>query len=124
MPKYWKEEEIALVCKAYIGSTTNSIVKTDQVFHAFSIDLFRQFEIISIPNCEERTYHKRGSRVYPYLRDNVFPTVQKLQKTLRMLYTPNSSSAPEGEKMNMEVSIHCEETKHMEYQYRTYNPNE
>ena len=57
------------------------------------------------------------------LRDNAFPKVQKFQKTLRIVYTSNPSGLSEEEEMNMPVAIHCGETKQMDYQYRSYNPN-
>ena len=79
---------------------------------------------MSSPECEEEIYHKRRSRVYPYLIDNFFPNVHKFQKALRIVYTSNPSGIPEEEKMNMVFAIHCGETKQMDYQYRTYDPNE
>ena len=89
MPKRWKAEEITLACQAYIGTTDNHIVGTDQYFHTFSVDLVDRFKVLSPSNCEPDTYYKHGSRVYPYLRDNVFPEVQKFHKSLRIVLVSN-----------------------------------
>ena len=124
MPTRWKAEEIALACQAYIGATDNPIHGTDQDFHTFSVDLVDRFKTLSSSNCEPDTYYKRGSRVYPYLRDNVFPEVQKFQKALRIVLVSNPTGVTEKEKENMAVAIHCKETKKMEYKYKSYTPSE
>ena len=89
MPKRWKPEEIALACQAYIGATDNPIDGTDQYFHTFSLDLVSRFKLLSPSGCEPDTYYKRGSRVYPYLRDNVFLEVQKFQKATKIVLISN-----------------------------------
>ena len=82
MTKRWKLDDIALACKAYISATNNPINGTYQDFHTFSLDLVDRFKHISPSDYVDGTYSKRGDRVYPYLRDNVFPDVQKFHKAL------------------------------------------
>ena len=124
MPKQWKAEEIVVTCEAYIGATDNPIDSTDQEFHTFTVDLIDRFTVLSSPTCEPDTYYKRGFRAYPYLRDNVFPGVQKFQKGLRVVLVSNPTGVAEQEEEHMAVVIHCKETKKMDYRYRTYDPNE
>ena len=124
MPKRWKAKEIAITCQAYISATDNPIDGIDQDFHTFSIDLIDRFKVLSPSTCEPDAYYKRGSRAYPYLRDNVFPEVQKFQKALRVVLVSNPTGVTEQEKEYPAVAIHCKETKKMDYRYRTYNPNE
>ena len=89
MPKQWTLEEIALACKAYLGTTMNPIRGTSQDFNALNVTLIEKFEAISPSNCEDGTHYKRGTRTYPYLRDNVFPKIQKFNKALRTVYCSN-----------------------------------
>ena len=122
MPKHWKSVEIALACKAYISATLNPVSGADQDFHAFTTDLVKKYEVISLSSCADRTYYRRGDRVYAYLRDNVFPSVQKFQKALRVVYSSNPTGVTEQESINMAVAIHCKETKSMEYIYKSFDP--
>ena len=115
MTKHWKVDEIVLACKAYISATKNPINGTNQDFHIFSLELVDRFNHISPYNCVEGTYYKRGARVYPYLRDNVFPDVQKFHKAMIVVSISNPNVITEKEKVNMAVAIHCKETNKMEY---------
>ena len=82
-----------------------------------------KLEAISPADCQDGTYHKRGIRVYPYLRDNVFPDIQKFNKALRIVYSSQPTGVTEEEKVFMAIAIHCKETKQMEYQYKNYQPS-
>ena len=124
MPRHWKNDEIALACQAYISATDNPINGTDQDYHTFALDIVDRFKQISSADCADGTYFKRGVRVYPYLRDNVFPEVQKFQKALRVVSVSDPTGVTEKEKVNMAVAIHCKETNKMEYKYKSYDPNE
>ena len=70
--KHWKADNIALAYQAYISATDNPTDGVDQDFRTSSVDLIDQFRVFYPSSCEPDTYYKRGSRVYPYLRDNVF----------------------------------------------------
>ena len=87
MPKHWKHDKIALACLAYIGTTMDPVKGTNQDFHMFTTGLTLKYSQLSPNDCHDGTYHKRGLRVYPYLRDNVFPEIQKFNKALRIVYT-------------------------------------
>ena len=121
MLKHWKGDEIALACQAYVGATLNPITGADQDFVAFTSDLLKKYEALSPNVCEEGTYYKRGDRVYPYLRDNVFPEIQKFQKSLRLVHSSYPSGVTEDEIVCMAVAIHCNETESMEYRFKTYD---
>ena len=123
MVKHWKSIEIALACKAYVSATLNPIKGADQDFMTFNTDLLAKLEEMSPTDCEDGTYHKRGVRVYPYLRDNVFPEIQKFNKALRIVYMSNPTGVTEDEKVFMAVAIHVKKTKHMEYQYKNFDPS-
>ena len=79
-----------------------------------------KYSQLSPNDCHDGTYHKRGLRVYPYLRDNVFPEIQKFNKALRIVYSSNPTGTSEEEKIRMGIAIHMKETKKMDYQYRSY----
>ena len=78
--------------------------------------------VIYPPNCADGTYCKCDICVYPYLRDNFFPDIQKFQKALRIVYSSNSTGVSEKEKLYMAVAIHFKETKMMEYTFKSYDP--
>ena len=121
MLKHWKGDEIALACQTYVGATLNPITDADQDFVAFTSDLLKKYEAL-LPNvCEEGTYYKRGDRVYPYLRDNVFPEIQNFQKLLRLVHSSYPSDVAEDEIVCMAVAIHCNENKSMEYRFKTFD---
>ena len=122
MPKHWKAKEIAIACKGYIAATLNPVKGADQDFVAFSDDLIQKMTTISPPDCDDGTYWKRGIRVYPYLRDNIFPDVQKFQKALRIVFSSNPTGVTEEEKVCMAGAVHCKETKTMEYKFKSYEP--
>ena len=105
MTKQWKVYEIALACKAYISATKNPINGTDKYFHTFSLDLVDRLNHISPSDCVDSTYYKWGARVYPYLRDNVFPDVQKFHKAMRVVLISNPTDVTDKEKVNMSVAI-------------------
>ena len=123
MVKHWKSAEVALGCKAYVSATLNPIKGADQDVITFNSDLLAKLEEISPTDCADGTYHKRGIRVYPYLRDNVFPDIQKFNKALRIIYSSNPTGVTEDEKVFMAVAIHVKKTKQMEYQYKSFDPS-
>ena len=89
MTKCWKLDEIALAYKAYISATNNPINGNDQDLHTFYLDLVDIFKHISSSDCVDGTYYKRGAWIYPYLRDNVSPDVQKFHKAMRVVSISN-----------------------------------
>ena len=93
---------------------------TNQDFHMFTTGLTLKYSQLSPKDCPDGTYHKRGPRVYPYLRDNVFPEVQKFNKALRLVYSSNPTGTSEEEKIRMAIAIHMKEIKKMDYQYKSY----
>lgn len=123
MGKHWGNEEIALACQAYISATRNPISGADQDVNQFTSDLISKLEINSPKFCDPGTYYKRGKTVYPYLRDSVFPNVQKFQKALRIIYLSNPTGVIEQEKMNMAVAIHMKKVSRMDYAMKNFDPN-
>ena len=63
------------------------------------------------------TYHHRGQRIYPYLRDYVFPDIQKFNKALRIVETSEPSGVNANQKLGMAIAIHLEYTNKMDYKY-------
>ena len=84
------------------------------------LDLSGKFEAVSPTNCELGRYYHRKDTVYPYLRDNIFPNVQKFNKSLRIIEISNPTGTTEQD-MNMAVAIHLGETQKMDYAYKDYD---
>lgn len=114
-------EEISPACQAYICATVNPIDGSEQDFHTFSVNLVDGFKDLYPYKCEPDTYYKRGSRVYPHLRENVFPEEQKYEKAMRIVLVSNPTGVTEKEKENMAVAIHCKEAKNMDDRYKSYD---
>ena len=110
MPKSPIDWIVGCTDKAYISATNNPINGTDQDFHNFSLDIVDRYKHISPSDCVDGTYYKWGARVYTYLRDNVFPDVQKFHKSMRVVSISNTTVVTDKEKVNMSVAIHCKET--------------
>lgn len=95
MRKRWTPEEIALACKAYVAATNNPIEGADQDLHSFSYDLIEKYKVLSPSHCIDGTYYHRGDSVYKYLRDNMFPSIQKFQNVLLIVKSSNPSGTTE-----------------------------
>ena len=80
MPKHWKHDENSIAILVYIGTTMDPVKGANQDFHTFTTELTQKYSDLDRQDCEDGTYHKRGLCVYPYLRDNVFPEIQKFDR--------------------------------------------
>ena len=64
-----------------------------------------------------------SAQVYTYLRDNIFPDIQKFHKAIRVVSISYPTGVTDKEKVDMAVAVHFKETNKMEYKYRSYDPN-
>ena len=124
MGKRWTTAEVAVACKAFASATNDSIKGADQRAEDFNQKLVEILQQLSPASCEEGTYYFRGDRVFPYLRDNVFPDVQKFNKARRIVEASSPSGVTDDQKINMAVAIHLRRTKKMEYQFKDFNSTE
>ena len=98
-----------------------SIRGADQRIEDFNQSISDTMKQLSPSPCEEGTYYHRGDRIFPYLRDNVFPDVQKFNKARRIIEASCPSGVTDDQKVNMAVAIHLQKTKVMEYINRLDN---
>lgn len=112
---------IALACRAYASATNNGIVGSDQDLERFSRDLLEKYKCISPSDVRPSTYYERGARVYPYLRDNIFPEIQKFSKALRLVDASGPSGVTEDQKTNMAVAIFLQKTDRMNYEFKDFD---
>ena len=122
MTRHWQAEEITAACKGYAKATLNPRVGADKDFNAFSNEVLLRTEEFSPPEAQEGRFHHRSPRIYTYLRDRVFPTLQKFNKALRHIYSCNSTGVTEQEKINMAVALFLDKTTTMDYAFKNFNP--
>ena len=120
MAPNWKADEIALACQAYASATNNGIQGADQDIEAFCDDIVKKLEqLVPRPeSIQDNTYHKRGHRVYFYLRDNVFKEINKFNKALRIVDSSHPTGVNLSQKLSMAVAIHLGFTKKMDYYFK------
>lgn len=124
MGKRWSSTEAALACRAYASATNDSVNGADQRAEVFNQKLVEVLELLSPSEVEEGTHYHRGDRVFPYLRDNVFPDVMKFNKSLRVVEMSGPSGVTDDQKVNMAVAIHLNKTKKMECMYKDFDAKE
>ena len=121
MGRHWADAEVAAACKAYAKATLNPLVGTDQDLDQFAQEIALQMEEVAPPDVQPGMYHHRGTRIYPYLRDCVFPQLQKFNKALRHIYACNPTGVTEQQKINMAVALFKKVVKGMDYEYKDYD---
>ena len=121
MGRHWTGSEIHAACKAFAKATLNPTVGADQALEAFEDEVVLRMEEFLPANVAAGTYHRRGPRIYKYLRDNVFNRFQKFNKALRHIYACNPTGVTEQQKINMAVALFKKETQTMDYQFKDYD---
>lgn len=121
MAPNWRPEEIAQACRAYANATDNGIVGSDQDLEKFSADIVEKLKVLSPSDVRPGTYYERGVRIYPYLRDNVFPEIQKFSKAMRLVEASGPSGVTDDQKVNMSVAIFLKKTDRMDYTFKDFD---
>ena len=121
MGRHWIGPEVTAACKAYAKATLNPLVGADQDIDKFCAEVAQRMGEFVPPNVEPGMFHHRGMRIYPYLRDNVFPQLQKFNKCLRHIYACNPTGVTEQQKINMAVALFKKVAKGMDYEYKEYD---
>lgn len=120
--KHWQGGEVAIACRAYVAATGDPVKGADQTVETFNNAILKRIEELAPNQIDAGTYHQRGDRVFPYLRDNVFPDVQKFNKARRLVELSCPSGVTEQQKVNMAVAIHLKESTMMDYKYKDFDP--
>ena len=121
MPPNWKPHEIAIACKAYASATQNGIHGADQDLENFNADIIEKIRLLAPAGYLPDTYHERGRRIYPYLRDNVFGEIQKFNKALRIVNSSHPSGVTNKQMVSMAIAIHLKITNKMDYKNKDYD---
>ena len=103
--------------------TLNPRVGADKDFNAFSNEVMLRTEEFSPTEAQEGRFHHRGLRIYAYLRDRVFPTLQKFNKSLRHIYACNPTGVTDQQKINMAVALHLQKVTTMDYAFKDFSPS-
>ena len=111
-----------MTCKAYVKETLNPLVGDDQHYFRFAKEITLWMELFVPSGVDDGTYHLRGDRIYPYLRNIIFPKFQKFNKVLRLVHACSPTCVTENEIITTEVAIHMWVATTMEYSHNNYDP--
>lgn len=122
--KNWKAEEVTIACKAYCCATLDSAKGSDQKMEVFIATLLQKLEQLAPNDAPDGTYHHRGDRCYYYLRDSVFPEIQKFNKAVRIVENSKPTGVDKKQKLNMAVAIHLAKTRQMNYDFKDFDSSQ
>lgn len=111
---YWKPAEIEAACKAYCSLVPD--VKEVEVLREKIVD---KVKLLAPKDCASGTYHLRGDRIYPYIRDNVFPEIRTFVEALMKVEKDSPENVSSQQKINMGFAIYQGKTKVMDYSFQT-----
>ena len=108
--KKYDIEETEKICLAYVQASNNPAVGSAQKADRFWAAVLQKLADLSPTDCPPGTYkHRSVAAIQCYLKENVFPSVNKFQKSLRRVHAANlTGGLAEMEKINIAVAMHCE----------------
>ena len=84
----WSNSEISAACKGYAKVTLNPLNGSGQHVDQFENEIVEHMKDFFPADVTDGTYYCR-SKIYKYLRNNVFNRFQKFSKVLRHVYACN-----------------------------------
>jgi hypothetical protein len=115
-----KSEEARLMSIAWLKATDNGVVGVDQKGASFYQDYDAALKAVAPPKRPDGTYDNREAS-YIYLRDTIFPDIQKFNTSLRMVFGSEPTGCSQHEKINMAVAVHMKQAKKMDYMFKYFD---
>ena len=88
--KKWDIEETEKTCLAYVQASNNPAVGSAQKADRFCAEVQQKLADLSPTDCTPGTYkHRSVEAIQCYLKERVFPSVNKFKICLRRVYAAN-----------------------------------
>jgi hypothetical protein len=119
----WLPQEREVAALAWIRATNDGIEGADQRGSIFQEKVHSLFKVLTPANAPPDRYGDRAAKtVYIFLRDHIFPDVNKFNESLRLVQSSHPTGVTDDNIISMAVAVHLKETDRMNYQYKNYDP--
>jgi hypothetical protein len=121
----WKPKEREGAATAWFRATNNGICGADQKLEDFQEQILDVFKLLAPQDAKPGTYTDRsGKAVYVFLRDQVFPDINKFNDSLRLIQRSQPTGCNDDNKISMAIALHTiNQVKRLDYSYKDYDHN-
>jgi hypothetical protein len=117
----WLTKERELVALAWLRATNNGIQGCDQKGEDYQNKIHTLFKAFGPRDAPPGHYGDRAPKaVYVFLRDNIFPDVNKFNESLRLIQSSHPTGVNDDNIVSMAIALHLGKTKRMDYNLRDY----
>jgi hypothetical protein len=115
----WLTKERETVALAWLRATNNGIQGCDQKGEDYRNKIHALFKAFGPRDAPPGHYGDRASKaVYVFLRDNIFPDVNKFNEALRLVQSSHPTGVNDDNIISMAIALHLGKTKRMDYNMR------
>jgi hypothetical protein len=117
----WTTKERETVALAWLRATNNGIQGADQKGEDFRNKIHAIFKALSPRDAPPGRFGDRPPKaIYVFLRDQVFPEINKFNESLRLIHASNPTGCNEDNILSMAIALHLGEAKRMDYNFRSF----
>jgi hypothetical protein len=119
----WLTKERETVTLAWLRVTNNGIQGCDQEGEDYRSKIHTLFKAFGPRDAPPGTGHygdRAPKAVYVFLRDNIFPDVNKFNESLRLIQSSHPTGVNDDNIISMAIALHLGKTKWMDYNLRDY----
>jgi hypothetical protein len=117
----WRTKERETVALAWLRATNNAIQGWDQRGEDYRNKIYALFKAFGPRDAPPGHYGDRAPKaVYVFLRDNVFPDINKFNEALRFVQSSHPTGVNDDNIISMAIALHLGKTKRMDNNMRDY----
>jgi hypothetical protein len=117
----WLTKEREVVALAWLRATNNGIQGCDQKGEDYRNKIHALFKAFGPRDAPPGHYGDRAPKaVYVFLRDNIFPDVNKFNESLRLIQSSHPTGVNDDNIISMAIALHLGKTKRMDYNLKDY----
>jgi hypothetical protein len=117
----WTTKEREVVALAWLRATNNGIQGADQKSEVFRNKIHALFKAFSPRDAPPGRFGDRPPKaVYVFLRDQVFPDINKFNESLRLVQASHPTGCNDDNILSMAIAVHLGEARRMDYQFRNF----
>jgi hypothetical protein len=118
----WPVKERELVALAWLRATNDGIQCCDQKGEDYRNKIHGLFKALSPKDAQQGRFGDRPPKaVYVFLRDNIFPDVNKFNEALRLIQASRPTGVNEDNILSMAIALHLGETKRMDCNFNSFD---